>query len=60
MRRNISKMMKTRLSHNKRMSGAIQPFMFEPTSADSDNMSAKADHGEQTQNADHLVDISLW
>ena len=34
--------------------------MFEPRAADSDNMSAEADHDEQSQNADHFVDISLW
>ena len=58
MRWNISKMMKIRLSQNKRISGAIQPYMFEPRP--SDNISAEADHDEQTQNADHFVDISLW
>ena len=57
---NISKMMKQRLSHNKRISGAIQPYMFEPRAADSDSMSAEADHDEQTQNADHPVHILLW
>ena len=31
----------------------------EPRAVDSDNMSAEPDHDEQSQNADHLVDISL-
>ena len=39
--------------------GAIQPYMFEPRADDADGVWAKTDE-EQSQNSDHLVDISLW
>ena len=53
-------MMKIRLSLATNISGAIQPYTFEARAADCSNISAEADHDEQRQTADHLVDISLW
>ena len=58
MRRNILKIMKMKLSRNKPIR-AIQPYMFKPRVTDGDNMSAEADYDGQSQNAGHLVDISL-
>ena len=51
-------MMKIRLRRDKPIR-TFQPYMFKPRVTDSDNMSAEADHDGQSQNAGHLVDISL-
>ena len=46
-------MMKIRLRRKKPIR-AIQSYMFEAKAADGDNMLAKADHDEHSQNDDHL------